>query len=121
MAEVPAIERPAGIVQVFAGNLEGAGSPAPYYSPLLGADVRVHPRQSLDIPLEPTFEHAVLVMSGDCVLDGETLAERMLYYLGTTRSDACFSSRARGTRAANRRPAVSGDDPHVVELRGADP
>ena len=94
VAEAPAIERPAGIVQVFAGTLEGATAPAPYYSPLLGADVRVHPRERLAIPLEPTFEHAVLVMSGDCALDGEHLAERMLYYLGTTRSEASFSSHA---------------------------
>ena len=36
-------------------------------------------------------------MNGGCVLDGEQLAERMLYYLGTTRSDASFSSNA-GTR-----------------------
>ena len=97
VAEVPAIERPAGVVQVFAGNIEGVRSPAPYYSPLLGADVRVHPRQSLDIPLEPTYEHAVLVMSGDCVLDGDQLAQRALYYLGTTRAEASFSSSA-GTR-----------------------
>jgi len=93
VAEVPTIDRPAGLVQVFAGELEGARTPAPYYSPLLGADVRVHARQRLDVPLEPTFEHAVLVMRGDCALDGEPLAERVLYYLGTTRSDAAFSSR----------------------------
>ena len=61
---------------------------------MIGADLRVHPRQRLDIPLEPTFEHAVLLMSGDCVLDGEPLAERVLYYLGTARSDASVSSRA---------------------------
>ena len=92
VAEVPRIERPAGLVRVFAGNMAGFRSPAPYYSPLLGADVQVHPRQRLDVPLEPTYEHAVLVMNGDCVLDGEHLAERMLYYLGTARSDASFSS-----------------------------
>ena len=94
VAEVPTIERPAGVVQVFAGNFEGARSPAACYSPLLGADVRVHPRQSLEMPLEPTYEHAVLVMSGDCVFDGEPLVERMLYYLGTTRSQGNFSSNA---------------------------
>ena len=94
VAEVPAIERPEGVVQVFAGTMEGLRSPAPYYSPLLGADVRVHPRHRLDLPLDPTYEHAALVMSGDCVLDGETLAERMLYYLGTARSEASFSSEA---------------------------
>jgi quercetin 2,3-dioxygenase len=64
---------------VFAGNIEGVRSPASHYSPLVGADVRVHPRQKLDIPLEPTYEHAALVMSGDCELDGVHLAERMLY------------------------------------------
>ena len=37
------VERPSGIVQVFAGELEGAASPAPYYSALLGADLQVHP------------------------------------------------------------------------------
>jgi redox-sensitive bicupin YhaK (pirin superfamily) len=92
--EVPAIERPGGIVQVFAGSFEGVQVPAPHYSPLLGADLRVHPGQRLDVPLEPTFEHAVLVMSGDCTLDGQSLAEHVLYYLGVTRSVLCLSTRA---------------------------
>ncbi len=94
VAEVPALERPGGIVQVFAGELDGARAPAPYFSPLLGADLRIHPGQRLAIPLDPAFEHAVLVMAGDCALDGYPLAERMLHYLGTTRSDATFASRA---------------------------
>jgi redox-sensitive bicupin YhaK (pirin superfamily) len=34
----------------------------------------------------------VLVLSGDCALDGQRLEHGMLYYLGTTRSDACFTS-----------------------------
>ena len=95
VAEVPAMERPGGIVQVFAGNLEGAHSPGAVL--LAGARRAICEStlaHSVDIPLEPTFEHAVLVMSGDCALDGEPLAERVLYYLGTTRSDASFSSRA---------------------------
>ena len=44
LKEVPTIERSHGIVQIFAGELEGAASPAPYYSALLGADVQVYPR-----------------------------------------------------------------------------
>jgi redox-sensitive bicupin YhaK (pirin superfamily) len=94
--EVPAIERPSGIVRVFAGALDGTASPAPYYSPLLGADVQVHPRHELVLPLDPAYEHAILVMSGDCALNGQPLAPRMLHYLGTTRSDACFSSSSEG-------------------------
>ena len=94
--EVPSIERPAGVVQVFAGSVAGIVSPAPHYSDLLGADLRVHPGHSLVVPLNPAYEHAVLVMSGDCAFDGQPLDERVLYYLGTTRSEASFSSRNGG-------------------------
>ena len=96
VADVPAVEWPAGVIQVFAGALEGVVSPAPYYSPLLGVDVRVHPHQELLLPLNPEYEHAVLVMDGDCSVYGEPLTERMLYYLGTTRSEVAFSSRSGG-------------------------
>jgi len=95
--DVPAVEQRAGIVHVFAGTLGSAHSPLPYYSPLLGADLQVHPGHELAIPLDPVFEHAVLVLSGDCTLDGQRLEQRMLYYLGTTRSEACVSSQS-GTR-----------------------
>jgi redox-sensitive bicupin YhaK (pirin superfamily) len=93
---VPALESAAGIIQVFAGALHGASSPAAHYSALVGADLRVHPRSRLDVPLEPAFEHAVLLMNGDCSLDGTALEERVLYYLGTTRSEARFASREGG-------------------------
>jgi redox-sensitive bicupin YhaK (pirin superfamily) len=93
---VPAIEYPSGIIRVFAGELEGAASPAPYYSAILGADVQVHPRHRLMLPLTPAYEHAVLLVSGDCSLDGQPLEQRMLYYLGSARADACFASRDGG-------------------------
>ena len=96
VTEVPVIERPSGLVRVFAGVVEGTVSPAPYFSDLLGADLQIHPRHSLGLPLQPSYEHAVLVMDGDCALDGQPLEERTLYYLGTTRSEAVFSSRAGG-------------------------
>jgi redox-sensitive bicupin YhaK (pirin superfamily) len=94
--EVPFFESPAGIVQVFAGTLDGATSPAPCYSDLLGADLQVHPGHTLVVPLDPAYEYAVLVMNGDCALGNQPLGERVLYYLGTTRSEAGFSSREGG-------------------------
>jgi redox-sensitive bicupin YhaK (pirin superfamily) len=94
VGEVPVIERTAGLVRVFAGAVESAQSPAPYFSDLLGADLQVHARHTLEVPLQPAYEHAVLVMSGDCALEGQPLEAHMLYYLGTTRSHAAFSSRA---------------------------
>ena len=96
VSEVPLVESPSGVVQVFAGTLNGTTSPAPYYSDLVGADVRVHPRHTLVVPIDPAFEHAVLVMNGDCALDDESLDGRVLYYLGTARSEARFSSRNGG-------------------------
>ncbi len=92
--EVPTFEQPAGIVRVFAGALGSAHSPLPYYSPLLGADLQVHPGHELAIPLDALFEHAMLVLSGDAVLDGQRLEQRMLYYLGTTRAEAWVSSQS---------------------------
>jgi redox-sensitive bicupin YhaK (pirin superfamily) len=68
----------------------------PSYSPLIGADVRVHPRHELLLPLNPVYEHAILVMNGDCAVDGERLAGGLLYYLGTTRSEVGVSSRDGG-------------------------
>jgi redox-sensitive bicupin YhaK (pirin superfamily) len=94
--DVPIVEAPGGLAHVFAGALLGERSSAPYVSDLLGADLQLHPRSSLDLPLAPVFEHAVLVLEGDCALDGERLAPRVLYYLGTQRSAAGFTSREGG-------------------------
>jgi quercetin 2,3-dioxygenase len=94
--EVPLAESAAGIVQVFAGTLDGMTSPAPYFSEILGADLRIHPGRTLVVPVNPGHEHAVLVMNGDCTFEGQPLEERVLYYLGTTRAEAGFSSRNGG-------------------------
>ena len=96
VTEVPAVEWPAGVIQVFAGEFQGRTSPVPYYSPLFGADVRAHPGHELLLPLNPIYEHAILVMNGDCAVDGEPLADGMLYYLGTRRSEIGLSSRGGG-------------------------
>ena len=94
--EVPALETSEGRVQVFAGMLNGASSPASHFTEILGADLQVHPGHSLTLPLQPRFEHALLVMSGDAAIDGQALEDRALYYLGAARSEVSFSSRNGG-------------------------
>jgi redox-sensitive bicupin YhaK (pirin superfamily) len=93
VAEVPDVDVPGGRISVFAGSLLGHTSPAVHFSDILAADLQVHPRHDLAVPLQPAFEHALLVLSGDAMLAGQPLEERVLYYLGATRPEARFSSR----------------------------
>jgi redox-sensitive bicupin YhaK (pirin superfamily) len=90
----PVLEPNGGIVRVFSGQLADTVSPAHHVSDLTGADLQVHRGEKLEIPLRPDFENAVLVLSGDCSLDGQELRERVLYYLGMQRDDASFASRS---------------------------
>ena len=88
------MEHPGGIARVFAGALFEARLVQPYFSPLVGADLQVHAGRTLDAPLDPAFEHAVLVLEGDAAIDGQPLAGDTMYYLGCARSSLELSSRA---------------------------
>ena len=92
--EVPAFERAGSRVQIFAGAMHEARSSAPYFSEILGADLMLYPGAPLEVPFDPRFEHGVLVLEGDCTLEGDQLQPRMLYYLGTNRRSAAFASRS---------------------------
>jgi redox-sensitive bicupin YhaK (pirin superfamily) len=94
--QVPVVESAAGLVRVFAGAFDRVQSTAAYYSDLSGFDLEIHPKGDLEVPLNAQYEYGVLVMSGDCTLNGEQLGQRLLYYLGTTRSSATFSSQRGG-------------------------
>ena len=93
---VPLIETPGGLTQVFAGSLGGQKSPGRHFSDLVGADLQIHPGAELAMDLHPVFEHAVLVLDGDCSIEGEPLQPRMLYYLGLNRSSVAFASHSGG-------------------------
>jgi quercetin 2,3-dioxygenase len=96
VARVPAIEQRGGVIQVFAGSLGAAISPARHFSEILGADVQIHRGETVELELNPAHEHGVLVLSGDCSIENQPLAERTLYYLGTRRASVQFSSRDGG-------------------------
>ena len=89
---VPVVEQRGGIIQVFSGSLAGATCPARHFSSLVGADVRIHPGQRVELAIEGGYEHAVLVLDGDCRLAGQPLPDRQLHYLGTQRSTLILGS-----------------------------
>ena len=83
-----------GVIRVFAGSLAGAVSPSRHYSKTVGADVQVHGGGAVEVDLDSQYEHAVLVLAGDCSLEDQPLEQGNLYYLGTRRASASFRSRA---------------------------
>ena len=91
--EVPIIEQAGSMVSVFAGSLLGRSSPAKHFSPILGADIALRAGASLELPLDPSFEHAALLMTGDAEIDGQAIDAMSLWYLGTSRSSVEFKSR----------------------------
>jgi quercetin 2,3-dioxygenase len=71
-------------VQVFMGSLRVAGeqlvSPARTYTPLVGAQLDLPAGTSVDLDVEPGFEHALLVDDGDATFAGEPVPKDNLGY-----------------------------------------
>jgi redox-sensitive bicupin YhaK (pirin superfamily) len=91
--EVPVIEQPGVTVRVFAGSLLGNTSAAKHFSPILGADIALGATASVALPLDHSFEHAVLQLTGDTEIDGHAIDATSLWYLGTGRTSVEFKSR----------------------------
>ncbi|WP_137722893.1 pirin family protein [Prescottella subtropica] len=68
---------------VFLGSLFGQTSPVRTFTPLLGAELTLRPGQALHVPVDPTFEHGVLVDTGSVTVSGVDAAPGQLVYLPT--------------------------------------
>lgn len=97
-------------VTVLVGELAGSTSPAQVHSPLLGADVALAAGADAVVPLEPEFEHAVLVTAGQVEVDGEVVGTDCLLYLGTGRTGLAL----RATQDA--RALLLGGEPFEEEI-----
>ncbi|MCW2496779.1 pirin family protein [Jatrophihabitans sp.] len=84
---LPVIEEAGMQVTVMLGSLAGAVSPGTTHTPLVGASVLLDQGALAMLPLEPEFEHAVLVISGAVEVDGELLDVGSMLYLGCGRSE----------------------------------
>lgn len=70
---------------VAMGAFAGLRSPAKAYSPIVGAELAAARDGSAALPLEPAFEHALLLIEGGAAIADRALAPDVLYYLGTGR------------------------------------
>jgi redox-sensitive bicupin YhaK (pirin superfamily) len=69
-----------GACTVVMGEFAGLTSPALTFSPLVGVDLVLDPGASIELPLRPDFEYAIVVMAGAVTVDGTTVEPHSLLY-----------------------------------------
>ncbi|USX55009.1 pirin family protein [Lentzea sp. HUAS12] len=80
-------------VRVFLGTLAGSTSPVRTFTPLLGAEVVLPAGSRVEFEVSPSFEHGVLLDTGDVSVEETVLSPGSLGYVGTGRSTLTLSSR----------------------------
>jgi redox-sensitive bicupin YhaK (pirin superfamily) len=75
---------------VLVGSLAGQASTAQSHSPLVGAALEVGGPGV--VPLDPAFEHAVVVLRGRVEVEGESVVPGRMLYLGSARDQVELSS-----------------------------
>lgn len=76
----------AATVSMFLGTLAGDTSPVPTSTSLLGAQLDIPGGARIELDLDDSFEHGILLDSGSLTVDSEPLATDTLAFLSTGRS-----------------------------------
>jgi redox-sensitive bicupin YhaK (pirin superfamily) len=71
------------VLRVFLGELAGSRSPVHTFTPLLGAQIDLDPGARVDLDVDPSFEHGVLLDRGSLTTSGAALDVADLAYQGT--------------------------------------
>lgn len=98
-AELPRVQHEGLCCTVLVGEALGQQSPAQMHWPVMGLDVEIDAARSASLPLDPAFEHAVLVGIGEVEIEGEALTPGTLLYLGGGRSAVSLRTSARARLA----------------------
>lgn len=83
--DLPALEPGGGRAHLFVGELAGQRSQARTFSPIVGAELKLAANAIMRLPLNPIWEHALVIIEGEVSLEGQTLSPGALHYLGTQR------------------------------------
>jgi redox-sensitive bicupin YhaK (pirin superfamily) len=86
-ADLPVLTDDGVSTTVIMGELDGAGSGAQVYSPLVGLEVTLAADVEATLPLRPDFEYGALVLSGGVRVDDVALERGPLLYLGSGRAE----------------------------------
>ena len=97
-ADLPVLTLDGARATVMLGTVGGVTSPAPAYTPLVGADLTIDPGRTVTVPLTPAFEYAVLVVDGSVGVGELTPGFGELAYFGTGRTSIDLVASADGAR-----------------------
>jgi quercetin 2,3-dioxygenase len=111
--ELPVVTLGAGTATVLVGTLAGITSPARRDTNHVGAEVVLRDGTSA-VPVEPSHEHALVVLEGAVTVDGTTVTPGHLAYLGLGRSELVLG--AAGGPGASARLLVLGGVPFPDRL-----
>lgn len=92
-ADLPIIERDGYRSTLVIGQALGERSPARVHSPLAGMDLEFLDTGVRTLPLNPAFEHAILLIEGELELDDTPMNQTTLYYLGRGRETLTLNAR----------------------------
>ncbi len=77
----PLVEGDGWAARVFLGACLGQVSPVAAHTPLVGAEISVECGTTLRLPVDPSYEHGVLVDTGAVTVDGVPLAAAELAFV----------------------------------------
>jgi redox-sensitive bicupin YhaK (pirin superfamily) len=90
--DLPVYEADGLTATVLVGSLGNVESDATIFTPLMGADAVVDAGAQVTLPLDSSFEYAVMVLAGSLDIAGQRLTSGPLLYLGIGREDLPVSS-----------------------------
>ncbi len=82
LADLPRFSEGGAEVTVMVGSLAGHSSPAPAYSPLVGAEVRLEAGAEVTLPVEPGFEYGVLAVGDTVEVQGNAIEHQQMAFVG---------------------------------------
>ena len=86
-------------VHVFLGSLVGSTSPAVAFSPIVGAQIDLPAGMTVELPVDPAFEHGVLLDRGSLSIDGDGIALSHLAFREAGSTALMLTAGADGARA----------------------
>jgi quercetin 2,3-dioxygenase len=89
--ELPQVELGNAVATVLVGSFAGAASPARADTALVGVDAALGPGTGA-WPLEPSFEHALVVLDGEVLVGDQAVRPGQLAYLGQGRAEVALSA-----------------------------